>query len=83
MKIGKEFLKIINKRYTPLSAIDIVFGRYDLTLKTNKEGDPVLLFAGKRNEKGTIIGERFTRIITYDSEGKIVKDHWERKGKAS
>ena len=83
MKIGKEFSKIINKRYAPLSVIDIAFGRYDLTLKTNNEGDAALLFAGKRNTKGNIIGERFTHIITYDSNGEIIKDHWERKGKAS
>lgn len=83
MKIGKELLKTISKKYTPLSAIDMVFGKYDLTLKTNAEGDPILLFAGKRDEKGLIKGDRFSHTIKYDSTGKSIKDHWERKGKAT
>lgn len=83
MKIGKEFLEVLNKRYSPLSVIETSIGKHDITLKTNTVGDPVLLFSGKRNHHGKISGERFARTIEYDNEGNIIKDHWERKGKAS
>ena len=83
MKLGKEFLKVINRKYEPLSVIDTSVGKYDITLKTNAAGDPVLLFAGKRNPKGTITGERFSRTLLYDEARQVIKDHWERKGKAT
>ncbi|TCJ13497.1 hypothetical protein EPD60_12510 [Flaviaesturariibacter flavus] len=27
--------------------------------------------------------DRFARTLKWDREGKLIKDHWERKGKAS
>lgn len=83
MKIGKEFLKVVNKKYEPLAVIDTVMGKYDITLKSNSEGDPVLLFIGKRNSKGTITGERFSRTLKYNEAGQVIKDHWEKKGKST
>jgi hypothetical protein len=38
---------------------------------------------GKLKEDGTIKGERYARTLKYDKEGKIIKDHWELKGKAT
>jgi hypothetical protein len=41
------------------------------------------LFVGKADEAGNIRGDRYARTLKYDREGKLIKDHWERKGKAT
>ncbi len=33
-------------------------------------------------DKGTIKGERYSRVLKKDRDGKILNDHWELKGKA-
>ena len=38
---------------------------------------------GKANVHGTIKGARYGRRSKKDREGNIIKDHWERKGRAS
>lgn len=81
MKAGDKLLKELNKKYALSSTIPLKFGRYDLVIKTNGDGDAILLFMGKANEDGTIKGNRFSRILIKDSSGKIVKDHWDHKGK--
>lgn len=83
MKLGNEVLKLLAKKYEPSAAIDLQFKRYDLTVKTDEHGNPILLFMGKRNEKGQVVGDRFARTLKYDNDGKVIKDHWERKGPAS
>lgn len=80
MKLGPEILKLLNKKYAPSTTIDSEFHRYDITFKTDAEGNPIQLFIGKRNEKGNVVGERFARNLKYDPEGKVLKDHWDRKG---
>lgn len=82
MKLGDEILKVLSKKYTPSTVIDTEFKRYDITFKTDELGNPVLLFLGKRNDKGQVIGDRFARTLKYDNDGKLIKDHWERKGPA-
>jgi hypothetical protein len=83
MKLGEEMLKRLNKIYTPSAMVDIDFKGYDLSLKTDEQGNAIQAFIGKRNEEGIIKGDRYARTLKYDREGKLIKDHWERKGKAS
>jgi hypothetical protein len=83
MKLGPQILKILNKKYEPDSQIQTTFNRYDLAFKTDEEGNPVLLFLGKLNEKGLIKGFRYARTLIRNKTGEIIKDHWELKGKAS
>lgn len=59
------------------------FKEKDIAFKTDEKGNPVLLFIGKRGEDGLVRGERFARRLAYDKEGKIIKDHWDNKGKAT
>ena len=82
MKIGDKLLKELSKRYEPETTIDKKFGRYDLTFRTDSEGNPIMLFIGNRNTGGRITGNRFTRVIVRDSDGKVLKDHWDSKGRA-
>ena len=81
MKVGAELLKVLSKTYAPDEHISRRFGRYDLVFKTDDQGRPVILFIGKADENGKIKGERFARNLVTDSDGKIIKDHWDNKGK--
>lgn len=82
-ELGSPVLKILNKIYAPSTMVDVKFKKYDLSFKTDVEGRPVLLFLGKRNEKGEIKGERYARRLVFDKDGKVIKDHWDHKGKAT
>ena len=81
--IGEELIKKLQKKYEPVTLIDERYKQLDISFKTDKDGNAILLFIGKRNEAGNIIGERYARTLKYDREGKIIKDHWELKGKSS
>ena len=50
-------------------------------MKTDEEGNALLLFIGEAQADGHIKGDRFARRLLKDSAGKIVKDHWDYKGK--
>jgi len=81
MKIGDKLLKQISKKFPPSETVSFRFGRYDVVLKTNEEGLADLLFIGEMTEAGQIRGDRFHRRLVKDPEGRLVKDHWDYKGK--
>lgn len=83
MKLAPDLLKLLSRRYEPQSMINKKFKGFDLVFKTDEEGNPILLFLGKLNEQGQVNGSRYARTLKKDSEGKVYKDHWELKGKAS
>ncbi|WP_353720454.1 hypothetical protein [Dyadobacter sp. 676] len=82
MKIGDKLLKELSKRYEPERTIDRKFGKYDLTFRTDPDGNPIVLFIGNRDRNGKISGSRFARVIVRDASGKVIKDHWDAKGPA-
>ena len=81
MKIGENLLKQLSKKYEPSTLVHQCFRGYDLAIKTDEEGNAVLLFIGTANEQGTIKGHRYARRLLKDATGKIIKDHWDYKGK--
>jgi hypothetical protein len=81
MKLGPQLLKILAKSYEPSSLVDITFQGYDLTMKTDDAGQPILLFIGKRTTQGKIKGTRYARRLVTDNAGTITKDYWDNKGK--
>lgn len=81
MKIGDKLLKELSKRYEPDSTVDKKFGRYDLTFRTDTDGNPISLFIGTRDALGRISGDRFARVLVRGSDGKVIKDHWDAKGR--
>ena len=83
MSLGDDLLKKVNKKFEPSSKVSLRYRNYDLLLITDKEGNAVQLFMGKENEHGSIKGDRYARTLKYDREGVLIKDHWERKGKAT
>ena len=83
MKLGPELLKLLSKTYPANEMINLKFKGNDLAIKTDEDGNPVLLFFGKLNNQGQVVGSRYARTLKKDREGNIYKDHWELKGKAS
>ncbi|MCE6988065.1 hypothetical protein [Dyadobacter sp. CY323] len=81
MKIGEKLLKLLGKKYMPDHMITQKFGRYDISFKTDPDGNPILLFIGAIDKVGRIKGERFSRVLIKTKEGQILKDHWDAKGK--
>ena len=61
--------------------VHLKFKDYDLAVKTNEEGNPIVVFIGKVNAEGTIKGDRYARRLLKDKTGKVIKDHWDYKGK--
>ena len=80
MELEEPVLKILRKKYKPSSLIETHCSQYDLAFKTDKEGDAIVLLLGRKDEKGQIKGERFTRRLKQMSDGTIVKEYWEHKG---
>lgn len=83
MKLGEDLLKKINQKFEPSAKIPLRYRSYDLVLVTDKDGNAVQLFLGKANEDGVIKGDRYARTLKHDRQGNLIKDHWERKGKAT
>lgn len=83
MKLGEEILKHLNKLYAPSKTEQIRFKSYDIIIRTNEAGEAIQAFVGKFTDGGTIKGDRYARTLKYNRNGIKIKDHWERKGKAS
>ncbi len=81
MKIGDALLKKLNKKYQPSTMVNLKFNGYDVAMKTDEEGNPLLLFIGEADDQGMIKGDRFARRLLKDVNGALVKDHWDYKGK--
>lgn len=83
MELKAPILSILNKQFQPDTLVETTFKRYDLSFKTDETGRPVLLFLGQKNKDGKIRGERYARRIQLDKDGKVIKDDWDHKGKAT
>lgn len=83
MKLKEPVLKILSKQYEPSAMVETTFKRYVLSMKTDEQGRPILLFIGQKDENGQIKGERYARRLKIAEDGTIIKDHWEHKGKAT
>ncbi|WMJ74216.1 hypothetical protein RCC89_13715 [Cytophagaceae bacterium ABcell3] len=79
---GERLEKKLERKYAPCVRIDETFRNNDVTIVTNEQGLPVTLYIGKRNEDGSIKGDRYVRQISKMSSGET-KSHWERKGKVN
>jgi hypothetical protein len=80
MALGLAILKLASKKYEANSYIEKRFHRYDLGFKTDEEGNPIVLFMGTKDSSGKIRGRRYARRLVKDSNGVIIKDHWDDKG---
>lgn len=84
MALSVKLEEKLSKIYPAKTKVDDVFKGNDITFITNELGEPVTLFIGKRGEDGAIKGERYVRKIVRSEDGsKILKSHWDNKGKVS
>ncbi|WP_266205488.1 hypothetical protein [Pontibacter kalidii] len=84
MALNPKLEKILEKVYEPRQRYDQHYAGKDITYITNELGEPVTLFIGRRNEDGSIAGERYVRRIVRQPQGNIIlKSHWEKKGSVS
>ena len=83
MPIGTTLLKELQKKYMPSTLIEMRWGRQDVAFRTDKDGHPILLFIGKKDMKGAVIGQRYARTLLFDRNGNKIKDHWDLKGLAT
>jgi hypothetical protein len=81
MSLGRELELKLNKKYQPSSMVDLNYKGNALSFKTDEEGNPILLFIGKKDNAGKIKGERYVRVLRKDRDGVVIKDHWDLKGK--
>lgn len=83
MASGEDLQKKLSKKFEPSSMVEMKYKGYDISFKTDEEGNAIVLFIGKKTEQGTIKGERYSRRLKKDNNGNMLKDHWELKGKAT
>lgn len=82
MKLSDSLLLKLRKKYDPSTMVDMKFKGKDISIRTDAEGNPVVLFIGTSLPNGRIKGERYTRTLKTDTRGVVIKDHWDLKGKA-
>ena len=82
MSLGADLQLKLSRRYEPSSLVHFHFRGKDVAVQTDAEGNPMVAFIGKRDEAGRIRGQRYSRTLKADASGRVVKDHWDLKGKA-
>jgi hypothetical protein len=83
MSLGTDILKKLNRKFEPSSTTKFRYRTNDVVVQSDEEGNAIRAFIGKANDEGIVKGDRYSRVLKKDKEGKLIKDHWERKGKAS
>ena len=83
MKLHEGLESRLKKVYEPSSFISMKFKGNDIGFKTDDNGNPILLFIGKKTVNGSIKGQRYARTLKRDGNGNVYKDHWDLKGKST
>lgn len=83
MTLSSDLIKKLNAKFGAFTATQFRYRNNDIVVQTDEEGNAVRAFIGKANDEGIVKGDRYSRVLKKDKEGNIIKDHWERKGKAS
>ncbi|HWI89712.1 MAG TPA: hypothetical protein VNT20_00500 [Flavisolibacter sp.] len=83
MALSGHLIKKLKQKFEPSTTTQFRHRTSDIIVQTDGEGNAIRAFIGRGNNEGIIKGDRYSRTLKRDKEGNIVKDHWERKGKAS
>lgn len=83
MNLSPELLKKLARKFEPTTMVNFRFGNKDVAVQTDEEGNAVKMFIGRKNADGIIRGDRYARKLIRDTSGKVLKDHWDRKGPAT
>jgi hypothetical protein len=83
MALSDDITKKLKSKFEPSTTTQFRFRSNDIVVQTDEQGNAIRAFIGKANDKGMVKGDRYSRTLKKDNNGNIIKDHWERKGKAS
>jgi len=83
MALSDDITKKLKGKFEPSTTTQFRFRSNDIVVQTDEQGNAIRAFIGKANDKGIVRGDRYSRTLKKDNNGNIIKDHWERKGKAS
>jgi len=83
MALSDDLIKKLKGKFDPSTTSQFRYRTNDIVVQADDEGNAIRAFIGKADESGIIKGDRYSRTLKKDREGNIIKDHWERKGRAS
>lgn len=83
MNLSDDLIKKLQKKFEPFSTTQFRYRTNDIVVQTDGEGNAIRMFIGKMDEEGMIKGDRYSRVFKKDRAGNIIKDHWDKKGRAS
>jgi len=82
MPLKPGLLKKLAEPYPPNELVQLRFKGLDAAVRIGPDGRAWQLFLGKLDHTGRIRGERYVRTFKMDAHGTVIKDHWDRKGRA-
>lgn len=83
MALSDDLIKKLNKKFEPSTTTQFRYRSNDIVVQADEDGNAIRAFVGKAGRDGAIKGYRYSRTLKSDREANPIKDHWERKGKAS
>ena len=83
MALSDDFIKKLKQKFEPSTTTQFRYRSNDIVVQADGEGNVIRAFIGRANDEGIVKGDRYSRTLKKDKQGKIIKDHWERKGKAT
>ena len=83
MALSDDLIKKLKRKFDPSTTTQLRYRTNDIVVQSDNEGSAIRVFIGKANDEGVIRGDRYNRTLKKDKDGNIIKDHWERKGRAS
>jgi hypothetical protein len=83
MGLSVDLIKKLGKKFEPSTTSQFRYRSNDIVVQADEQGNAIRAFIGKADTEGIIRGYRYSRTLKADKDGNIIKDHWERKGKAS
>lgn len=83
MSLSDDLIKKLKRKFEPLTTTQFRYRTSDIVVQSDGEGNAIRVFIGRADQEGIVKGDRYSRTLKKDEEGKIIKDHWEKKGRAS
>ncbi|MFL5741424.1 MAG: hypothetical protein ACJ75B_14465 [Flavisolibacter sp.] len=83
MNLGEDLIRKLSKLFAPSSTVQFRYRGKDVSVQTDEEGHAIKMFIGKLKDDGMVSGDRYARVLVRDRNGAFIKDHWDRKGRAT